>query len=258
HLLADRIGADAFDGGHLGLAHGCDGGHTGTDGRPVDMDGAGTALCDTTAELRPLQAQLVAQHPEQRHLAVHVHRAVFAVHRDRKGSHGYISPHSLGRGKRSRSRVAVCSPGPNWPPIDLLSFVDGEGLLFASHPSRRTPAAARHPPPAQAPEPADRWPLTCAAASGGSRRNVKAAPSPSAARASRVTWKSTSVGTSFSPPSTVLRLSRMTEQETASALVTWMTTFQSTEALPIWSLGTSAKAMEPSAENRIERNMPLA
>ena len=46
---------------------------------PVDMDGAGAALPDAAAELRPGHAKHVAHDPKKRNVAVDIHCSVLAV-----------------------------------------------------------------------------------------------------------------------------------------------------------------------------------
>ena len=50
------------------------------DGDAVHVHGAGAALADAAAELRAGEAEVLAQDPEQRHVAAHVHVVAFAVY----------------------------------------------------------------------------------------------------------------------------------------------------------------------------------
>src|SRR3989442_11159094 len=72
--------AETRDGRHL-LVRGCrDWEHARAHRLALEMHGAGAALREPAAEVRIVQAEIVAQRIEQRHLGLRVHRNALAVH----------------------------------------------------------------------------------------------------------------------------------------------------------------------------------
>jgi hypothetical protein len=70
-LAAGRL-ADGLDGGHGGLTDAVDGGDAGARRLTVDMHRAGPAERHAAAEFRTRHAEHIAQHPEQRRIAVDI------------------------------------------------------------------------------------------------------------------------------------------------------------------------------------------
>src|SRR5262249_51472306 len=66
------VGREPVDGGDLGAVEAADRRDAGADRLAVDMHGAGAALRDPAAELAAGQSDLLAQHPEKRHLALDI------------------------------------------------------------------------------------------------------------------------------------------------------------------------------------------
>src|SRR5262249_60647286 len=68
----ERIGllgaAQALDGDNVAVAHSARRRDAGADGPPADEDGARSALGEAAAEVRAGEAEIVAQHVEQRHV----------------------------------------------------------------------------------------------------------------------------------------------------------------------------------------------
>ena len=79
-FLADRMGGHALDGGDPRRADRRNRDLAGPRRLAVDMDGAGAAKPCAAAELAALQVELVAQRPQERHVAVHVNDAPGAIH----------------------------------------------------------------------------------------------------------------------------------------------------------------------------------
>src|SRR6202007_1709279 len=63
-----RMGPQSFDSGDVALVQVANTCLAGAHRLSIDMNGAGTALCNATAVLRPRDPQLVAQYPQQRHV----------------------------------------------------------------------------------------------------------------------------------------------------------------------------------------------
>src|SRR5262245_5690445 len=80
-----RCRAEGLDGRDLGLADADDRGDTRTGGVAVDMHRAGTAQRHAAAELGAGHAEHVAQHPQERGVAVDVDRPVDAIDPNRGG-----------------------------------------------------------------------------------------------------------------------------------------------------------------------------
>src|SRR5213593_3263084 len=76
-----------LDGGDPGERRHADVGDARARGAPIEMDRTGTALRDAAAELRPLEAQNVAQDPQQGHVAVYVDSVQTAVDVELKHRH---------------------------------------------------------------------------------------------------------------------------------------------------------------------------
>src|SRR5262249_26992987 len=66
--------------------------HAGAHGLPVNVDGAGAALREPTAEMRVVQRELIAQRVEQRHVRIGVDRLDLAVHVEIYSGHRCLSP----------------------------------------------------------------------------------------------------------------------------------------------------------------------
>src|SRR5262249_4540454 len=86
-LRARRRRADRLDRRDRGGADAVDPGNTGTGGDAVDMHSAGAAERPAAAELRAGHAEHVAQHPQERGVAVDIDGPIDAVDLDRDG-HG--------------------------------------------------------------------------------------------------------------------------------------------------------------------------
>src|SRR5215471_6956345 len=80
--LALRRRADRLDRGDDAFADAIDCGDAGPDGLPVDMDRASAAECHAAAELRAGHAEHVAQHPQERRVAVDIDLALSSVYFD--------------------------------------------------------------------------------------------------------------------------------------------------------------------------------
>ena len=79
------IGGEPFDGRHLPRADRRDGVWQARGRGAVQLHRAGAALADAAAELRPLQLEDVAQHPQQRHFGRDIHRMRPSVYTQRIG-----------------------------------------------------------------------------------------------------------------------------------------------------------------------------
>src|SRR5208282_1353020 len=90
----------------LGFADALDGGDTGAGGNTVDMHGARTAERHATAEFRAGHAEHVAQHPEERRVAVDIDAVCVPVDRDGEG-HDYCSGASACQARNFTSHVEV-------------------------------------------------------------------------------------------------------------------------------------------------------
>src|SRR5262245_6787954 len=86
---AGRGRTDRLDRGDRGAADAVDGGDAGADGDAVDMHGAGAAQRQAAAELGAGHAEHVAQHPEERRVAVDIDAVGAAVDFDGEG-HGVL------------------------------------------------------------------------------------------------------------------------------------------------------------------------
>src|SRR3954447_1324800 len=71
-LCADRCRTYRLDRCDLGVTNAIDRGDAGTDGRTVEMHGAGATQRHAAAELRAGHAEHVAEHPQQRRVAIDV------------------------------------------------------------------------------------------------------------------------------------------------------------------------------------------
>src|SRR5215831_1746724 len=89
-LGASHRRADRLNRSDLGGAHAVDEGDTGTGRSAVDMHRAGATQRHAAAELRARHAEHVAQHPEQRRVAVDIDAVRAAVDFDGEG-HGMLS-----------------------------------------------------------------------------------------------------------------------------------------------------------------------
>src|SRR5712671_2484295 len=89
NLGACHCRADGLDCCDLGCADAVERSDTGTDGDTVEMHGAGAAERHAAAELRAGHAEHIAQHPQERGVAVNIDRPIDAVDLDR-GGHRYL------------------------------------------------------------------------------------------------------------------------------------------------------------------------
>src|SRR6516164_7171464 len=80
HLGARRGRDDAFDGGDGAVLQRADRKNVGTHWLAVDMHGAGAALRDAAAELRPREPKNVAEHPQQGHIGWRIERLCRSVY----------------------------------------------------------------------------------------------------------------------------------------------------------------------------------
>src|SRR5207302_2682786 len=99
---------ESLDGDDRGALDGAGGRRAGANGLAVDMDGAGAALGDAAAEFGAGEAERVAQHPKERHVAVDLDGLIAAI--DVELNHPTAPPYQLlarrEAGKR-RTRAAV-------------------------------------------------------------------------------------------------------------------------------------------------------
>src|SRR5207247_5428664 len=86
---AGRGRGECLDRRDRGGAEAVDSGDTGTGGDAVHMYGAGAAERGAAAEFRAGHAEHVAQHPQERGVAVDIDRPIDAVELDR-GGHSYL------------------------------------------------------------------------------------------------------------------------------------------------------------------------
>src|SRR6266850_3360817 len=136
--------AETRDGRHL-LVCGCrHRQHTGAHRLAVEMHGAGAALREPAAEVRVVQAEIVAQRIEQRHLGLRVHRNALAVHGEPIRGHPLLLRKFAARSYPCRAalRRPRTLPGPlRAPSASLLG-----AAACRSPPSRRYAPAARGSP----------------------------------------------------------------------------------------------------------------
>src|SRR5439155_21636571 len=78
---------ESFQRGDLHPGHGPDRCDAGTDRAPLSEHCAGAALSEPTAELRPAQVEIVAEHVQQRRCWIHVHSMRTAVDSECHGCH---------------------------------------------------------------------------------------------------------------------------------------------------------------------------
>ncbi len=74
----------------------------------VDMHGTGAALREPAAEMRIVEAEIVAQRIEQRHVGIGVDRVDLAVHVEIYSSHGGMSPLGMIGTPDEPSRIGRC------------------------------------------------------------------------------------------------------------------------------------------------------
>src|SRR5262245_8457300 len=87
----------------------------GADRLPVEMHGAGAALRKAAAEMRIVEAEVVAQRIEQRHIGIGVDRVDLAVDVEVYASHGGMSPLGIsGADEPSRSEERSEAQGLMW------------------------------------------------------------------------------------------------------------------------------------------------
>src|SRR6266540_236672 len=95
HVLRDprllhrmcAVPGKSFDGGHALSGDGRDRQHAGAGCDAVQVHGASAALRDTAPELRAREAEVVAQHPEERGVGCDVDRFAFSVDGEADGRH---------------------------------------------------------------------------------------------------------------------------------------------------------------------------
>ena len=80
--VMDRMDSVSFD---VGGTDAGDGRQTGAGGLTVDVNGAGATEPDAATKLAALQVELVAQHPQQRHVTVNIDSPLCAIDLDRIG-----------------------------------------------------------------------------------------------------------------------------------------------------------------------------
>jgi hypothetical protein len=102
-LGARRCRADGLDCRDLGAADAVDRDDTGTGGDAIDMHGAGAAQRHAAAELRAGHAEHVAQHPQERRIAVDIDAVCVPVDFDVK-SHGHLVTGNFDRNAERRPR----------------------------------------------------------------------------------------------------------------------------------------------------------
>ena len=111
-LGAGRRRADRLDGGDLGCADAVDRSDAGAGGGAVDMHRAGAAERHAAAELGAGHAEHVAQHPQERRVAVDIDAMGGSV--DFNGeSHGCVS-FSMGWDRRRSRSAPLAGIYPQW------------------------------------------------------------------------------------------------------------------------------------------------
>src|SRR5262249_5294509 len=80
HRMIPRKGEALNGGDRIRGLHGTYGNGTGALDLSIDVDRAGATLGDATAVFGSGQSELLAQHPEQRHIAADAHLEEFAIH----------------------------------------------------------------------------------------------------------------------------------------------------------------------------------